>query len=74
MKSWESNDTPTKVLNLSKSVLHYLDHAGEMHTCSVDVEEIDYIIMVCLFLKLKTNFICMTKVLVLLIKLVYVTT
>ena len=37
---------------------------------SVDVEEIDYIIMVCLFLKLKTNFICMTKVLVLLIRLV----
>ena len=37
---------------------------------SVDVEEIDYIIMVCLFLKLNPNFICMTKVLVLLIKLV----
>ena len=37
---------------------------------SVDVEEIDYIIMVRLFLKLKTNFIYMTKVLVLLIKLV----
>ena len=73
MKSWESNDTPTKVISLSKSVLHYPDHVGEMHT-SVDVEEIDYIIMVCRFLKLKNNFICMTKVLVLLIKLVYVAT
>ena len=37
---------------------------------SVDVEEVNYIIMVCLYLKLKNTFIYMTKILILLIKLV----